>query len=54
MQTLSLDQSVAMISDGARLMIGGFMAVGTADCVIDDRFVTIRWNPDNHMAHRIA
>jgi len=29
MQTLSLEQSVAMIPDGASVMIGGFMSVGT-------------------------
>ena len=29
MQTVPLDQSVAMIPDGASLMIGGFMGVGT-------------------------
>src|SRR5215510_8950167 len=36
MQTISLDQSVAMIPDGANLMIGGFMAVGTPERVIDE------------------
>ncbi len=36
MRTLSLDQSVAMIADGASLMIGGFMAVGTPERVIDE------------------
>ena len=36
MQTVSLDQSVAMIPDGASLMIGGFMAVGTPERVIDE------------------
>src|SRR6266481_9774898 len=36
MQTLPLDQSVAMIPDGASLMIGGFMAVGTPERVIDE------------------
>ena len=36
MRTLSLDQSVAMIPDGASLMIGGFMAVGTPERVIDE------------------
>jgi acetate CoA/acetoacetate CoA-transferase alpha subunit len=30
MKTISLEQAVAMIPDGASLMIGGFMAVGTA------------------------
>lgn len=36
MQTLPLEQSVAMIPDGATLMIGGFMAVGTPERVIDE------------------
>jgi acetate CoA/acetoacetate CoA-transferase alpha subunit len=36
MKTLSLEQAVAMIPDGASLMIGGFMAVGTPERVIDE------------------
>jgi acetate CoA/acetoacetate CoA-transferase alpha subunit len=36
MRTISLDQSVAMIPDGASLMIGGFMAVGTPERLIDE------------------
>jgi acetate CoA/acetoacetate CoA-transferase alpha subunit len=36
MRTLSLDQSVAMIPDGASLMIGGFMGVGTPERIIDE------------------
>jgi acetate CoA/acetoacetate CoA-transferase alpha subunit len=36
MRTIALDQSVAMIPDGASLMIGGFMAVGTPERVIDE------------------
>jgi len=36
MRTLALDQSVAMIPDGASLMIGGFMAVGTPERAIDE------------------
>ena len=36
MQTISVQQSVAMIPDGASLMIGGFMAVGTPERVIDE------------------
>jgi acetate CoA/acetoacetate CoA-transferase alpha subunit len=36
MQTLSLEQSVAMIPDGASLMIGGFMGVGTPERVVDE------------------
>ena len=36
MQTVALEQSVAMIPDGASLMIGGFMGVGTPERVIDE------------------
>jgi acetate CoA/acetoacetate CoA-transferase alpha subunit len=36
MQTVSLEQSVALIPDGASLMIGGFMAVGTPERVVDE------------------
>jgi acetate CoA/acetoacetate CoA-transferase alpha subunit len=36
MRSLSLAQSVAMIPDGASLMIGGFMAVGTPERIIDE------------------
>jgi acetate CoA/acetoacetate CoA-transferase alpha subunit len=36
MRTLPLEQSVALIPDGASLMIGGFMAVGTPERVIDE------------------
>ena len=36
MQNISLEQSVAMIPDGASLMIGGFMAVGTPERVVDE------------------
>ena len=36
MRTVPIEQSVAMIPDGASLMIGGFMAVGTPERVIDE------------------
>jgi acetate CoA/acetoacetate CoA-transferase alpha subunit len=36
MRTLPLEQSIALIPDGASLMIGGFMAVGTPERVIDE------------------
>ena len=36
MRTLSIDQSVAMIPDGASLMIGGFMSVGTPERIVDE------------------
>ncbi len=36
MQTISLEQSVAMIPDGASIMVGGFMAVGTPERLVDE------------------
>src|SRR6187551_340093 len=36
MRTLSLADAVALIPDGASLMIGGFMAVGTPENVVDE------------------
>ena len=36
MKTISLEQAVAMIPNGACLMIGGFMAVGTPERVMDE------------------
>jgi acyl CoA:acetate/3-ketoacid CoA transferase alpha subunit len=36
MQTVSLERAVAMIPDGTSLMIGGFMATGTPERVVDE------------------
>lgn len=36
MKTISLKDAVALIPDGASLMIGGFMAVGTSERVVDE------------------
>ena len=36
MRALSVEQPVAMIHDGASLMIGGFMGVGTPERIIDE------------------
>jgi acyl-CoA hydrolase len=36
MKTISLHDAAAMIRDGARLMIGGFMGVGTPERVVDE------------------
>jgi acetate CoA/acetoacetate CoA-transferase alpha subunit len=36
MKTISLHDAVAMIPDGASLMIGGFMGVGTPERVVDE------------------
>src|SRR5689334_17624652 len=36
MRSVSLSRSVDMIPDGASLMVGGFMAVGTPERVIDE------------------
>lgn len=36
MKTVALEQAVAMIPDGASLMIGGFMGVGTPERLMDE------------------
>jgi acetate CoA/acetoacetate CoA-transferase alpha subunit len=36
MNTVPLDQAVAMIPDGASVMVGGFMGVGTPERMIDE------------------
>jgi acetate CoA/acetoacetate CoA-transferase alpha subunit len=36
MQTISLADAVALIPDGARLLIGGFMAIGTPERLMDE------------------
>ena len=36
MRTISLDQSVRMIPDGASVMIGGFLGVGTPERIVDE------------------
>ena len=36
MRTLSLERSVALIPNGASLMVGGFMAVGTPERIMDE------------------
>src|SRR5579872_4506667 len=36
MKTIPLEEAVAMIPDGSSLMIGGFMAVGTSERLIDE------------------
>jgi acetate CoA/acetoacetate CoA-transferase alpha subunit len=36
MKTVTLDQAVAMIPDGASVMVGGFMGVGTPERIIDE------------------
>jgi acetate CoA/acetoacetate CoA-transferase alpha subunit len=36
MHTISAEQAIAMIPDGASLMIGGFMGVGTPERLIDE------------------
>ena len=36
MRTVSVEEAVAMIPDGATLMIGGFMAVGTPERLMDE------------------
>jgi acetate CoA/acetoacetate CoA-transferase alpha subunit len=36
MKTLALDKAVAMIPDGASVMVGGFMGVGTPENIVDE------------------
>jgi acetate CoA/acetoacetate CoA-transferase alpha subunit len=36
MKTIALEDAVAMIPDGASIMVGGFMAVGTPERLIDE------------------
>ena len=36
MQTIALEKAVAMIPDGATLMVGGFMGVGTPERLMDE------------------
>ena len=36
MKTVRLDQAAAMIPDGASVMVGGFIGVGTPECMIDE------------------
>jgi len=36
MKTISVEEAVALIPDGASLMVGGFMGVGTPERVIDE------------------
>ena len=36
MKTVPIEDAVAMIHEGATLMIGGFMGVGTPERIIDE------------------
>ena len=36
MQTITLEHVVSRIPDGASLMVGGFMGVGTPECIVDE------------------
>jgi acetate CoA/acetoacetate CoA-transferase alpha subunit len=36
MQTTTIEDAVARIPDGASLMVGGFMGVGTPECLMDE------------------
>jgi acetate CoA/acetoacetate CoA-transferase alpha subunit len=36
MKTIAAEQAVAMIPDGASIMVGGFMGIGTPECLMDE------------------
>src|SRR6266550_7919560 len=36
MKAIPLQEAVSLIPDGASLMVGGFMGVGTPECIIDE------------------
>ena len=36
METISVERAVGMIPDGASLMIGGFMGIGTPNLIVDE------------------
>ena len=36
MKTIALEQAAALVPDGATVMIGGFMGVGTPERLIDE------------------
>jgi acetate CoA/acetoacetate CoA-transferase alpha subunit len=44
MKTISLKEAVALIPDGASLMIGGFMAVGTPERLVDELLLQVKRN----------
>ena len=47
MKALPIDETVALIPDGASLMIGGFMAVGTPERIIDEIVRQKKREPDS-------
>ena len=36
MRTITIEDAVALIPDGASVMVGGFMGVGTPECVVEE------------------
>ena len=36
MKTIRLEEAIALVPDGATMMIGGFMAVGTPERAVDE------------------
>src|SRR5215471_18737691 len=36
MRTITIEDAVAVIPDGASVMVGGFMGVGTPECLVDE------------------
>jgi acetate CoA/acetoacetate CoA-transferase alpha subunit len=51
MKTISVADAVALIPDGATLMIGGFMGVGTPERIVDE-IVRQGNNPGPHQLIR--
>ena len=37
MRAVSVEEAIAMIPDGATVMVGGFMGVGTPDRLLDEK-----------------
>ena len=54
MRTISVEQSVATIPNGASLMVGGFMGVGTPERVIDEIVRRRLQSHRDRQRHRVA
>jgi len=54
MKTVRLDQAAAMIPDGASAMVGGFMGVGTPECMIDEIVSQAKKSYGDRQRHCVA